>query len=94
MMGLNNILAAFPSPANWITNWVKGWDWGDDREGKTITDQKALSYAPIWYGVNKIAGHIGQLPVCVYKRLDQGADRERAHPVARVMRKPNAYQTS
>ncbi|HUS39557.1 MAG TPA: phage portal protein, partial [Pirellulales bacterium] len=44
--------------------------------------------------MNKIAGHISQLPIGVYKRLDRGAERDRTHPVAMLMRKPNKYQTS
>ena len=69
---------------------------GTSRNHAAITAQSALTYPAVWYGVNKIAGHIAQLPVGVYKRNegDNGAQRERLHPVARLLRKPNAYQTA
>lgn len=61
---------------------------------EAITAEKALSYPAVWYGVNKIAGHIAQLPLGVYRRQERGADRERKHRVAQLLRKPNAYQTA
>jgi len=91
-MRLANIRASFAAPAEWLVNYFNGWS--DDARHKSVTSERALSYAPIWYGVNKIAGHIGQLPVCVYRKLDRGAERDRKHNVHRLMRRPNAYQTS
>lgn len=61
-----------------------------------LTQEKALEYPPIWYGVNKIAGHIAQLPLQVLERTedDRGNERRRDHNIAKLIRKPNAYQTS
>lgn len=93
----------FVSMINVIAQYMPGWvqkflgtdDWYDDeRPPRTISSEKALSYAPIWYGVNKIAGHVAQLPVCVYKRLERGAERDREHYVHKVMRRPNVNQSS
>jgi HK97 family phage portal protein len=53
-----------------------------------------LTYAPVWYGVNKIAGHIAQLPVNVFKASERGFDIDKRHSVQRLMKRPNAYQTS
>lgn len=61
---------------------------------EAITAEKALSYPAVWYGVNKIAGHLSQLPIGIYRRLDEGAERERGHRTAQLLRKPNAYQTA
>lgn len=95
MKWMRNVFgASFSNPPDWITRWVQGWDWGDGREEKRITSERSLTYAPIWYGVNKIAGHIAQLPVNVYKRLDEGAERDRRHNVHKLMKRPNVYQSS
>lgn len=75
-----------------------GYGYGDwyegAREDKSVTADKALSYAPIWYGVNKIAGHIAQLPIGVFEKKDKRAERDRDHNVHKLMRRPNAYQSS
>ncbi len=89
---INRVFNSFSSPAQWVINWVKGWDWGDGREEKRLTTMQSLTYAPIWHGVNKISGHVGQLPVQVFKRLERGAERDRTHQIARVMRRPNPNQ--
>lgn len=88
------IRGALASPADWVVRWIQGWDWGDGREEKRITTERALTYAPIWYGVNRIAGHVAQLPVHVYRRLERGSERDRTHNIHQLMRRPNAYQTS
>jgi len=67
---------------------------GQSDNYETLTSEKALTYPAVWYGVNKIAGHIAQLPVVVYKRLERGAEPERMHPIQQLVRKPNAYQTA
>lgn len=82
--------------AQYMPEWVQrivGWGEEDGYE-RRLSAEKALSYAPVWNGVSKIAGHIAQLPIGVYKRLDRGAERDRTHNVHRLMRRPNAYQTS
>lgn len=86
-------LTSFASPSQWLLNWVRGY-WDDDSSSRTVSSEAALSYAPIWYGVNKIAGHIAQLPIGVYQRVERGGERRRDHPTARIMRRPNAYQTA
>lgn len=94
MMAMDRIFGAFQSPADWVVKWIQGWDWGDGRDEKRITSERALTYAPIWYGVNKIAGHLAQLPIYVYKSMDRGAELQLKHPVYRLLRRPNPYQTS
>lgn len=86
-------LSGFTNPARWFTKWVYG-SFGSDDSEHLVTSKAALSYAPIWYGVTKIAGHIAQLPLGVFQRVDGGGERRRQHVVARLIRKPNSYQTS
>jgi len=87
------MLTSFANPAQWLLNWVRG-SWEDDESSRKVTSEAALSYAPIWYGVNKIAGHIAQLPIGVFQRVERGGERKRGHQTARILRRPNAYQTA
>lgn len=86
-------LTGFRNPAGWLINFVRGIGAGWDEGEKTITSENALTYAPIWYGVTKIAGHISQLPLHVYQRVEKGGEKQRQHPVSRLLRRPNPYQT-
>jgi len=81
------------SPAQWFKDFVHGIT-SSGGDGKTVTAEAALSYAPVWYGVTKISGHVAQLPIGVFKRVDGGGERDRQHELAKLLRKPNAYQTS
>ncbi len=87
-------MSGLANPADWVINWVRGIVGTSGGDGKRVSQESALSYAPIWYGVNKISGHIAQLPVAVFKRGDSGGERQREHDVAKLLRRPNAYQTA
>jgi len=60
-----------------------------------ITPRRAIEYAPVWYAVNKVAGHFSQLPINCHKRLDRGSKIDRKHPGhALVHTRPNPWQTA
>jgi phage portal protein BeeE len=66
----------------------------NDENKKIVSPVKAMSYAPVWYAVNKISGHMGQLPLVLHRGLERGA--ERATDDYRYMlckKRPNYYQT-
>lgn len=65
-------------------------------DGSTrITESTALSYPPAWYAVNKIAGHVAQMPLVLKKRVDDGAEPANEHAAYRAMKvRPNTYQTA
>lgn len=94
------IVGSFANPEPWVQQFFTNsygwsWEWEDGRVAdKRLTPEKMLSYSTIWYGVSKIAGHVGQLPIQVFERLDRGANRLRTHSVATLMRRPNPLQTS
>lgn len=59
-----------------------------------IAPRRAIEYAPVWYAVNKVAGHFSQLPLNCHQRLDRGAEIDRSHPGYRLVHvRPNDYQT-
>ncbi len=82
-------------PLQWLVDWVRG-DGGTD-SGIAMDGERAMRYAPVWYGVNKIAGHIAQMPLVLNEDLDDGRRRRRAkeHPAyPLVKRRPNALMSA
>lgn len=60
-----------------------------------ITPRRAIEYAPVWYAVNKVAGHFSQLPINCHKRLERGSEIDRKHAGHRLVHtRPNSYQTA
>lgn len=60
--------------------------------GQRITVTKALGLAPVWAAVSLISEQVGQLPLKVYRRMDDGERIEaREHRAWRMLhQKPNA----
>jgi HK97 family phage portal protein len=79
---------------NWLIeqlrNAISG---GGDRGNDAMTADRALSYAPVWYAVNKISGHIGRLPLNLHRITGDQNRKITNHLGYRLLRvKPNAYQ--
>lgn len=80
------------NPKQWLIDWVRGWSPSDS--GIKINWETSLSYPPVWYAVNKLCGHLAQMPIHKMRRLERGAEvafRERGDYLLNVQ--PNAYQT-
>jgi HK97 family phage portal protein len=60
-------------PAKWLVDWFRGGRESD--AGIAVNERTAMNYAPIWYGVNKISGHIAQMPLVKFVR--EGERRKR-----------------
>ena len=81
----------FKNISNWLAEVLVG-----SSSGKYVTPEEAIKYPPIWYAVNKIAGHVGQLPLICYRRLPNGQGAEPASDIApyKLMRvSPNSWQS-
>lgn len=80
------------NPSRWL---VESLSAGKSDSGVSVTAATAVGYAPVWYAVNKIAGHVGQLPITVHRRLDRGAEPATGHPGYSLLKtRPNKYQTA
>lgn len=89
---LFNATTTLSAPAQWLIDWVRG---PEAESGVAVTVDSSLGYAPVWYAVSKIAGHVGQLPLNLHRKLDRGAEHATTHPLYKVMRsRPNPYQTA
>ncbi len=82
-------------PAQWLVDWIHGGAGSDS--GVAVNAKTLLRYAPVWYGVNKIAGHIAQMPLVLHEQLDDGRRKRRAteHSAYRLMkRRPNRLMSA
>lgn len=96
MMGLRSLSHSLLQYTNGVLSTLFGWN-NEDYDPRGLSTLEALSYPAIWFGVSKIAGHVGQMPLYLYKkRKDNGADKQEAnsHAVAGVLRRPNPLQIS
>lgn len=59
----------------------------------TVTEESALQVSAVWACVRLISQTVASLPLVVYKKTPQGREVADNHWFARLMRKPNAYQT-
>lgn len=78
-----------------LTNWLAEVLVGA-QGGKYVTPDTAIKYPPIWYAVNKIAGHVGQLPLVLHRRMpdDRGSEVASSHPAYKLLKlAPNDWQT-
>lgn len=82
------------NPLRWFIDWIHGGQATDS--GITLDGTTALRYAPVWYALNKICGHVGQLPLVLFERQgERRKTRARQHPAFRLMKKrPNRLMTA
>lgn len=80
------------SPADWFVDWVQG-----QRKGRIkVTQHTALKLPEVWYALTRIAGHVGSLPIHLYKRDgERNKSKARKHPAWRLMHtRPNPLMSA
>lgn len=76
------------NPATWMIDLFRSAT-GSPR----VTAHQIASTSAGWYSLNKICGHVGQLPLNCHRRIEGGSEIDRSHPGHQLMRvKPNPYQ--
>lgn len=71
--------------------------WGSSpvTSGVSVSERTALNYSLVWAAVNVIAGDLSSVPLPLYRRrADGGRERAVAHPVYRLLRRPNPEMSS
>lgn len=75
-----------------LINWIKSW-FGDESTGN-VTSRSMLTTAPFWYGINKISGNVGTLPLNVMHHKDRVREKARDHAAYSLLKlEPNELQT-
>lgn len=93
------IARAFSRPLSWTEDWVgprvvEHHGLGPTASGITLGSDGALRISTYFACVRALAEDVSKLPLHLYRRLP-GGDRERVtdHPAARVLKRPNEFQT-
>jgi HK97 family phage portal protein len=80
------------NPASWFSEWATGGN--KSAAGVTISQSSALQEVITMACVSIRSQDLAKLPLHVYRRrADGGAEIVKNHPVERVLRKPNRWQT-
>ena len=85
-------MSGWMSPLKWLLEFVNG---GNNESAKeAMTAEKAVTYAPVYYGVRKISSHVGMLPCNLLLEEGEETNIQRDHQCYKLLRKrPNGYQT-
>lgn len=79
----------------WVSTLLEAWNTTNTDGSTRVSEANALTYPPAWYAVNKIAGHVAQMPLTVKRRSDGGAESDTSHIAYRAVKtRPNTYQTA
>ena len=63
--------------------------------GKSVTESNLMSVSPVWSAIRIISETIGTLPIHLYKRTDNGRERDHDHSLYRLLHtQPNPFMTS
>jgi HK97 family phage portal protein len=75
-------------------NWIDQTWSSPSATGLQINQQTAMSCAAVMACVSVLAEDVSKLPVELWSEAETGARRKiKAHPVAKLLRQPNAWQT-
>lgn len=86
-------MSGLANPVQWLIDALSGGN--RDESEKRLTAEACLKYAPVWYAVSRIAGHVGQLPSVIHKRIKGGAEPAKEHQSYRLVKsRPNGYQSA
>lgn len=79
-------------PAAWLSLLFGG---GPSMSGVDVTEMSALEDPAVLSGVGGVAETLGSLPLCVFKRTDEGREEDDAHPLYPLLHlSPNEEITS
>ena len=89
MQALNRV-SGITNPQDWLIEAVGG---DNKAVGMQVNPYTALGLAPLWYAVNKIAGHIATMPLKLMRRTDDLTTQwERRDQRQRLIDNPNCYK--
>jgi HK97 family phage portal protein len=71
-------------------------EWLGVEFSENVTPRQAMTLPPMWYGVNKITGHCGRLPLYIKRQIETGGQSRASNHWAydKLLMQPNGYQTA
>lgn len=76
---------------DWFVDWMGGTD---TPSGITITEEQSLKLSAVYAAVNILGNSVGKLPFQMFERTDEGRQRQRDHPIAKLLgKRPNPFMT-
>jgi len=79
------------NPAGWLMETLGV---SQSKTGQRVTVESSLGLAPVMYAVNKVSGHISQMPIEVYRDNQDGTQSTIENNVYRLLnKKPNNIMT-
>ena len=80
------------NPASWL---IEAFGGKKSKTGVNVTVETTLGLAPVIYAVNKISGHMAQLPIDICKYNEDGTRPRINNNVYRLLnKKPNEMMTA
>ncbi len=85
-------LSSAKNPAQWL---VEAFGGKPSKTGVNVTIESSLGLAPVTYAVNKISGHVAQLPIQIRKMEKDGGYEMQYNNIYRLLNKrPNDVMTA
>lgn len=96
---MTRAVKSFFAAATWespLVKWLYGTsDDGGSDAGVEVNAKAVLSYAPFWYLISKISGHVAQLPCNAFQWLDDRESKVAKHPAQKLVKyRANAYMAA
>ena len=86
------VTSGVKNPSQWLVEMMGG---KPSKTGVNVTVESSLGLAPVIYSVNKISGHVAQLPVRIKKFDNKGGHEYVKNNVYRLLnKKPNDIMTA
>lgn len=75
----------------WLPDVLGG---SDTPSGLYVTEEQSLKLSAVYAAVNLLGNSIGKLPFQMFERTENGRQRQRDHPIAKIIEKrPNPFTT-
>lgn len=73
---------------------IASWFGGAQIAGQVVTPETAMGVSAVFACVRVISESLAQLPLVLYRQLENGKERAKDHPLYRILHtKPNRWQT-
>lgn len=83
-------MSGITTPEQWLKDIVNT---NDDFKPPPVTPESSLGIPVVWHAVNKIAGDIGQFPLCPYLEDGDTKQKDKSHPAYWLLtHEPNPIQ--